>query len=68
MKQAGNGPSRRHIQGSNIAKGLQGVKYSLLQDPLEEKIEKKSDFFKSFFFEIFFEIFFRNFFGLRQVT
>ena len=25
-KQAGNGPSRRHIQGSKIAKGLQSAK------------------------------------------
>ena len=25
-KQAGNGPSRPHIQGSNIAEGLQSVK------------------------------------------
>ena len=30
-KQAGNGPSRRHIYGSKIAKGLQSVKYALLQ-------------------------------------
>ena len=27
-KQAGNGISRRHIEGSNAAKGLQNVKYS----------------------------------------
>ena len=27
-KQAGNGPSRRHIQGSKIAKRLPSVKYS----------------------------------------
>ena len=40
-KQAGNGPSRRHIQSSKIAKGLQpSIKYSLLKYPLEEKIEK----------------------------
>ena len=32
-----------------IAKGLQSVKYSLLQYPREEKIEKKSDFLKTFF-------------------
>ena len=49
-KQAGTGPSRRHIQGSKIAKGLQCVKYSLLQYPREEKIEKE------------FRIFFSNFF------
>ena len=29
-KQAGTGPSRRHIQGSKIAKRLPSVKYSLL--------------------------------------
>ena len=28
MKQAGTGPSRRHIQGSKIAKRLPSVKYS----------------------------------------
>ena len=33
-KQTGNGPSWRHIQGSKIAKGLQSVKYSLLQYPI----------------------------------
>ena len=31
IKQAGIGPSRRHIQGSKIAKRLPSVKYSLLQ-------------------------------------
>ena len=31
FKQAGTGPSRRHIQGSKIAKRLPSVKYSLLQ-------------------------------------
>ena len=31
LKQAGTGPSRRHIQGSKIAKRLPSVKYSLLQ-------------------------------------
>ena len=36
-KQAGNGPNRRHIQGSKIAKGLQSIKYSLLKYPHEEK-------------------------------
>ena len=48
-KQTGNGPSRRHILGSKIAKGLQSVKYSLLQYPHEEKIEKKSKIFYVFF-------------------
>ena len=28
MEQAGTGPSRRHIQGSKIAKRLPSVKYS----------------------------------------
>ena len=37
-KQAGTDPSRRHIQGSKIAKRLPSVKYSLLQ---YSKIEKK---------------------------
>ena len=46
-KQAGNGPSRRHIQGSKIAKGLQSIKYSLLKYPHEEKIEKNR--FSKFF-------------------
>ena len=31
LKQAGTGPSRRHIQGSKIAKRLPSVKHSLLQ-------------------------------------
>ena len=47
-EQAGNGPSRRHIQGSKIAKGLQSIKYSLLKYPHEEK---------------FLKIVFQNFFG-----
>ena len=47
LKQAGNGPSRRHIQGSKIAKVPQSVKYSLLQYPHEETIEK-------IFFQLFF--------------
>ena len=38
---------------SKIAKGLQSVKYSLLQYPLEEKIEKKSHFFRSFLSKFF---------------
>ena len=37
MEQAGNGPSRRHIKGSKIAKGLRSVKYFLLKYPHEEK-------------------------------
>ena len=48
-QQAGNGPSRRHIQGSNIAKGLQSVKNSLLQYPHEEKVFKNPKFFSKFF-------------------
>ena len=50
--QAGNGPSRRHIQGSKIAKGLKSVKYSLLQYPHEEQganFKKKFGFFFDFF-------------------
>ena len=35
-KQAGNGTSRRHIEGSKIAKGLPSVKYSPLQYPHED--------------------------------
>ena len=31
QRQAGTGPSRRHIQGSKIAKRIPSVKYSLLQ-------------------------------------
>ena len=51
VKQAGNDTSRRHIEGSKIAKGLESVKYSLLQYPrCEEKIEKKSKIFFEFFF------------------
>ena len=41
MKQAGTGPSRRHIQGSKIAKRLPSVKYSLLQYSKIENILKK---------------------------
>ena len=42
-KQAGNGPSRRHIQGSKIAKGLQNLQELVNWDYLyEKKIEKKS--------------------------
>ena len=47
-EQAGNDPSRRHIYGSKIAKGLQSVKYSLLQYPHEEKM-KKIEILKNFF-------------------
>ena len=42
-------PSRRHIQGSKIAKGL----YSLLRYPREEKLEKTSELFSKFFFDFF---------------
>ena len=41
MKQAGTGPSRRHIQGSKIAKRLPSVKYSLLQYSKIENFSKK---------------------------
>ena len=47
-KQAGNGPIRRHILGSKIAKGLQGVKYSLLLYPREQKLKKNPIFYKYF--------------------
>ena len=40
-KQAGTGPSRRHIQGSKIAKRLPSVKYSLLQYSKIENFSKK---------------------------
>ena len=39
--QAGTGPSRRHIQGSKIAKRLPSVKYSLLQYSKIETFSKK---------------------------
>ena len=42
-KQAGTGPSRRHIQGSKIAKRLPSVKYSLLQYSKIENFSKKMD-------------------------
>ena len=41
-KQAGTGPSRRHIQGSKIAKRLPSVKYSLLQYSKIENFSKKN--------------------------
>ena len=42
-KQAGNRPSRRHIQGSKIAKGLQNFQVLVNWDYFyEKKIEKKS--------------------------
>ena len=44
-KQAGTGPSRRHIQGSKIAKRLPSVKYSLLQ---YSKIFRKTIFRKNY--------------------
>ena len=40
-QQAGTGPSRRHIQGSKIAKRLPSVKYSLLQYSKIENFSKK---------------------------
>ena len=48
-EQVGTGISPRHILGSKIAKGLQSVKYSLLQYPHEEKMKKKSKYFLNFF-------------------
>ena len=47
-KQAGTGPSRRHIQGSKIAKRLPSVKYSLLQYSKIENFSRKK--FSNFFF------------------
>ena len=43
-KQAGTGPSRRHIQGSKIPKGLQNVKVLVNWGPFYGKFffEKKS--------------------------
>ena len=41
QKQAGTGPSRRHIQGSIIAKRLPSVKYSLLQYSKIKNFSKK---------------------------
>ena len=43
-KQAGTGPSRRHIQGSKIAKRLPSVKYSFT-------VVENQKFFEKFFFE-----------------
>ena len=40
-RQAGTGPSRRHIQGSKIAKRLPSVKYSLLQYSKIDHFTKK---------------------------
>ena len=40
-KQAGTGPSQRHIRGSKIAKRLPSVKYSLLQYSKIENFSKK---------------------------
>ena len=42
MEQAGNGPSRRHIQGSKIAKGLQNFKVLVNWDYFYLKKLKKS--------------------------
>ena len=44
LKQAGTGPSRRHIQGSKIAKRLPSVKYSFT-------VVETRKFFENFFFE-----------------
>ena len=41
-EQAGTGPSRRHIQGSKIAKRLPSVKYSFLQYSKIENFSKKN--------------------------
>ena len=41
-EQAGTGPSRRHIQGSKIAKRLPSVKYSLLQYSKIQNFSKKN--------------------------
>ena len=46
-KQAGTGPSRRHIQGSKIAKRLPSVKYSFTV--LENRIFLKNFFSKKFY-------------------
>ena len=43
-EQAGTGPSRRHIQGSKIAKRLPSVKYSFT-------VVENQKFFEIFFFE-----------------
>ena len=40
IKQAGTGPSRRHIQGPKIAKRLPSVKYSLIQYSKIENFSK----------------------------
>ena len=43
LNKPGNGPSRRHIQGSKIAKGLQNFQVLVNCDYFyEKKIEKKS--------------------------
>ena len=42
-KEAGNGPSRRHIQGSKIAKGLQNFQVLGIGTTfMKKKFEKKS--------------------------
>ena len=46
LKQAGTAPSRRHIQGSKIAKRLPSVKYSLLQYSKIENFSIKKFFGK----------------------
>ena len=40
-EKAGTGPSRRHIQGSKIAKRLPSVKYSLLEYSKIENFTRK---------------------------
>ena len=42
VKQAGNGPSRRHIQGSKIAKGLQNFQVLVNWDYFYKKNFLKS--------------------------
>ena len=45
IKQAGNGPSRRHIQGSKIAKRLQSVKYFFYSTRMRKKMKNLFEFF-----------------------
>ena len=46
LQQAGNGPSRRHIQGSKIAKGLQNFQVSVNWDYFYEKFFLKKIYFE----------------------
>ena len=48
IKQAGTEPSRRHIQGSKIAKRLPSVKYSLLQYSKIEFFFENKNFRKNY--------------------